>query len=72
MLIHCYDLTARIKKGPSRLLQREKKSELLQSSVLVLCLGKEEDFSSWDVAECAQEEGCRADPCCLCPLAAVM
>jgi len=57
MLIHCYDLTAGVKKGASRLLQREERRGLQQPSGLLLCLGKEEDFSSWDVAECEQEKG---------------
>lgn len=72
MLIHYYDLTAGVKKGASRLLQREERRGLQRPTALVLCLGKEEDFCTWDVADCAQRKGCGADPCCLRPPALMM
>lgn len=58
MLIHYYDLTAGVKKGASRLPQRGEGrgcvwGGLQRPSGLVLCLGKEEDSCTWDVAECA-------------------
>lgn len=79
MLIHYYDLTAGVKKGASRLPQRDegRGAAAAEASWSGLCLGKDEDSCTRDVAECAREKkkkkkGCGTDPCCLCPPALMM